>query len=437
MPDGSERGFVLTLSGAHAVSHVFRRLLPPMIPVWALAFGYPLWKLGLLAGAFSLGSGLGQTPSGVLSDRYDRRYLLPAGLALAGTSYVVFALVPGLGLAHTMVTAAGYTATVEFLLMLLAVFVGGTGTSVLHPAGYPLLSENVDPSRKGRALGVFGSASKFGDALAPALVGALLLVLAWPAVLGLIGSLGVVYAAGLFVALGAYETRPPQRQDAGPEEPVDVWGGDRRLFIYPILAIFLFFAVRMVAAGGVNVFIPEFITSVYGFSLTVAGVEVTPTSVASFYYAALLVTAGATQLATGALVDRFDHRKVLLAFLGTATVLLVVLATTVLSPALLFLVLLGLGGSMWGLNPARDSLISEITPAEREGRTFGYLWTGALVIGSASPVIVGYVGELAGLQQAFALLAGVTVLSAVPIALLLSPRVYRRDPRGEIVPEAD
>jgi MFS family permease len=92
---------------------------------------------------------------------------------------------------------------------------------------------------------------------------------------------------------------------------------------------------------------------------------------------------------------------------------------------------------MWGLNPARDSLISEITPADREGRTFGYLWTGALVIGSASPVIVGYVGELAGLQQAFALLAGVTVLSAVPIALLLSPRVYRREPRGETVAKAD
>lgn len=399
-----------------------------MIPVWALAFGYPLWQLGLLAGAFSLGSGLGQTPSGILSDRYDRRYLLPAGLSLVGTSYVVFALIPGLGLADTTV-AAGRTATsLEFLLMLGTVFVGGTGTSVLHPAGYPLLSENVDPSRKGRALGVFGSASKFGDALAPAMVGALLLVLAWPAVLGLIGSLGIVYAFVLFVALGAYETRPPRRQAGEAEPAVDVWSGDRRLFVYPIFAIFLYFSVRMIAAGGVNVFIPEFITSVYGFSLNVLGVEVTPASVASFYYAALLVTAGFTQLGTGALVDRYDHRKLLLAFLGMATVFLVLLATTILSPALLFLVLLGLGGSMWGLNPARDSLISEITPAEREGRTFGYLWTGALVIGSASPVIVGYIGEIAGLQQAFALLAGVTVLSAVPIALLLSPRVYCRHP---------
>ena len=434
----TERRFVLTLSGAHAVSHIFRRLLPPLIPVWVLAFGYPLWKIGLLAGAFSLGSGLGQTPMGILSDRHDRRYILPAGLAVVGASYAVFALLPQLGLAATTVAFAGYSASLEFLLMVLVVFVGGTGTSVLHPTGYPLLSENVPPERKGRALGTFGSAAKFGDALAPLLVGALLLAMAWPRVLLLIGSGGVVYAALLFVTLGDHETRPPRRSGAEDgDEAGDVWTADRRLYVYPILAIFLFFAVRMVAAGGVNVFIPQFITDVYGFDLTVFGVTVTAASVASFYYSALLVTAGATQLVTGRLVERFDHRKVLLVFLGTATVMLVLLATTVLSPLLLFLALLVLGGSMWGLNPARDSLISEITPAEREGRTFGYLWTGGMVIGSISPVLVGYIGDVAGLQQAFAVLAAVTVVSAVPIALLLSGRVYLRTPTRRATPDGD
>lgn len=61
------------------------------------------------------------------------------------------------------VVATGYSASLEFLLMLTVVFGGGTGTSVFHPAGCPLLSENVPPDRKGRALGAFGSAAKFGD----------------------------------------------------------------------------------------------------------------------------------------------------------------------------------------------------------------------------------------------------------------------------------
>jgi MFS family permease len=433
----AERRFVLTLSGAHAASHVFRRLLPPLIPVFVLAFGYPLWQLGLLAGAFSLGSGLGQTPVGMLSDRYDRRYILPAGLALVGGCYVVFALIPGLGLAAATLTVAGYETSLEFLLMLAVVFVGGTGTSVLHPTGYPLLSENVAAERKGRALGWFGGSSKFGDALAPAMVGVMLLVLAWPSVLLIIGSVGVVYAGVLFVTLGSYQTQPRLNREETADEEIDVWHSDRRLYVYPIVAIFLFFAIRMIAAGGVNVFIPEFITSVYGFTLTVFGVEITAASVASFYYSALLFTAGVTQLFTGELVDRFDHRKVLLGFLGVATLLLALLATTIFSPAVLFLTLLLLGASMWGLNPARDSLISEITPADREGRTFGYLWTGGMVIGSASPVIVGYIGDTAGLQQAFGVLAAMTVLSAIPIALLLSPRVYLRKTPTRSPAEAD
>lgn len=435
--EAAERRFVLTLSGAHAASHVFRRLLPPLIPVFVLAFGYPLWQLGLLAGAFSLGSGLGQTPVGVLSDRYDRRYILPTGLALVSACYVAFAFIPSLGLAGVPIVIGGYATSLEFLLMVAVVFVGGTGTSVLHPTGYPLLSENVSPDRKGRALGWFGGASKFGDALAPAMVGVLLLALAWPAVLIIIGSAGVVYAGVLFLTLRGYQTLPRLNREGTPDEEVDVWHGDRRLYIYPILAIFLFFAIRMIAAGGVNVFIPEFITSVYGFTLTVLGVDITAASVASFYYSALLFVAGATQLVTGELVDRYDHRKVLLSFLGVATLVLALLATTILSPALLFLTLLVLGGSMWGLNPARDSLISEITPADREGRTFGYLWTGAMVIGSISPVVVGYIGDVAGLQQAFALLALVTVLSAIPIALLLSPRVYLRTTPGQSSAKAD
>jgi MFS family permease len=444
-----ERRFVLTLSAAHATSHVFRRLVPPLLPVWAVVFGYPLWKLGLLAGVFSLGSGLGQTPMGVLSDRYDRRYILPAGVALAASGYVAFALLPFLSLDALTVTVAGRTETVEFLAMLSVLFVGGVGTAALHPTGYPLLSENVSPERKGRALGWWGSASKFGDALAPAMIGVLLLTVAWRSALLVIALGGIAVAVGLYVLLGSYETRPPKvvaseagddadgaDEGANDEGGLDLFTGDRRRYVYPIAAIFVFFAVRMMASGGVNVFIPEFVTSVYGFSLSVAGFVITPESTASFYYSALLVTAGVAQLGTGELVDRFDHRFVLLAFLGTATVVLALLATTILSPLLLFGALVVLGASMWGLNPARDALISEITPADREGRTFGYLWTGALVVGSVSPVFIGYVGEVAGLQQAFGILAVVTVVSALPIALLLSERVYRRTPPSETDPSS-
>lgn len=112
--------------------------------------------------------------------------------------------------------------------------------------------------------------------------------------------------------------------------------------------------------------------------------------------------------------------------------MLVVLAELVFSPLALVPVLLLLGASLWGLNPARDAIVSDITPADHEGRTFGHLWTGALVASSAAPAVVGRIGDVAGLRPAFLLVAGLLVASAVPIGLLLSERVYvdARDAEG-------
>jgi MFS family permease len=84
----------------------------------------------------------------------------------------------------------------------------------------------------------------------------------------------------------------------------------------------------------------------------------------------------------------------------------------------------GSSAGLWGLNPARDALISEITPEEREGRTFGYLWTGTLLLGAIAPIVVGYIGDVASLRDGFQLLAAITAVSVVPIVVLYSDRVY-------------
>jgi len=438
-----ERRFAFTISGAHGVDHLLKRVFPPLIPIWAVAFGLPLWKLGVLLGAQTFGSAIGQTPMGHLSDRYDRRLMLPTGIALMGASFVVFPAIPGAGLLAFEVTVGGAALEGGFLGMLAAMFVVGIGSSTLHPTGYPLISQNVPEDRKGTVLGMWGSARAFGDGTAPALVGLGLLFAGWQWILIAFGALGLLYAAYLFVALGPFETRPAERVaaavgggdadvsgsgagdgDGQPAGGPSVLGGDRRAFLYPVLAVFVAFVLQIVATTGTTVFLPEFVTSEYGYAFSVAGFEVTPESTASFYYSALLLTAGFVQIGTGRLVDRYDHRKVLLGFLAVGTATLVVLAELVFSPLALLPVLLLLGASLWGLNPARDAIVSDIAPADREGRTFGYLWTGALVASSAAPAVVGRIGDVAGLRPAFLLVAGLLVASAVPIALLLSERVY-------------
>ncbi|WP_435176377.1 MFS transporter [Halorussus sp. AFM4] len=437
---GDERAFALLISGVHGMDHFLKRVFPPLIPVWGVAFGYPLWKLGLLMGVRSFGSAVGQAPMGELSDRYDRRLLLPAGIALAGLGILLFAVLPGMGSGVAVATVAGVALDSRFLLMLGAMFAVGLGSSAVHPTGYPLISANVDESRKGTVLGMWGSASKFGDGLAPAAVGGLLLALAWDRILVLFGVAGVAYAALLFVALGSFEIRPAGRRaatdDGGAADGTagglrSLWRRDRRAYAYPLLAVAAHFVVQIMAATAVTVFLPEFITSVYGYSVSVFGVELTPESTASFYFSALLLVAGVGQLGTGRLVDARDSRKVLVAYLAVAAAVLAALAVGAFSPLALLAVLVLLGLSLYGMNPARDSLVSEIAPPELEGRAFGYVWTGALLASSAAPALVGYLGDVAGLRTVFLALAAAVVLSGVPVALLLSDCVYG----GEATPD--
>lgn len=437
-----EWAIALVLSASHGAQHFFSRLIPPLIPILVVVLEMPLWKLGLLVSVYSLGSGFGQTPMGILSDRHDRRFILAPGLALLSFAYVVFSLSPTLGAVVPGLSVAGYSFSGAFIVMNVAMAIGGLGASVTHPTGYPLISENVGEARKGRALGMWGSAAKLGDAAAPALIGVLILVLAWHEILLVLGLLGLVYAGVLFgvLSLGGLETRPPEHESRGgrqPDEGVDVWSADRRVFIYPMLAILVFFAARMIATKGVNTFVPAFIVDVYGYSFDAFGITLAPESFANFYFSALLLTAAVVQLGTGALTDRYDHRKVLLGFLGVTTVALGLLSFVTLSPLPLLVVLLVVGGGLWGLNPARDALISDITPPEREGRTFGYLWTAAQVIGALSPVFIGYIAGITGIQDSFKYLALATLAAAVGIGLLFSKQVYAEPDSSEAAEAAD
>jgi MFS family permease len=353
--------------------------------------------------------------------------VLPTGFLLMGFGLLSFPLLaafePGISFA-----VAGTTLTGQFVAMLVVLLCIGLGSSTLHPIGYPLISQNISPDRKGRVLGWWGSARAFGDGAAPAIVGLGLLVAGWQWVLAGVGLVGVGYGVFLYLWLADYETRPPDgvaNETAGDGATTSIWDYDRRVFLYPLIAVFAAFVLQIVATSGTTIFLPQFIASEYGYSFDVAGLVVTPESTASFYYSALLLTAGVAQFGTGRLCDVYDTRKVLIGFLIAGAGMLFVLATMAFSPYVLLPVLLLLGATLWGLNPARDAIVSDIAPAEGEGRVFGYIWTGALIMSSMAPAVIGRIGDVAGLRQAFLIVAGLVLLSAVPIGLLLSDRVYQ------------
>jgi len=93
-------------------------------------------------------------------------------------------------------------------------------------------------------------------------------------------------------------------------------------------------------------------------------------------------------------------------------------------PLALVAVLSIFGMGVWGNSPARESLINEITPSEREGRTFSYLFTASRAFGALSPAFLGWMAETAGIRHSFRYLAAATLVAAGFVGLLFSDRVH-------------
>jgi MFS family permease len=186
--------------------------------------------------------------------------------------------------------------------------------------------------------------------------------------------------------------------------------------------ILLAFCFILFATNGLITFTPVFVTDVYGYSLSVLGVEVPSESVANGYFSVLLLSGAVSQLGVGALADRVDYRLVLIGLLALTTVGLAILSLLRLTPLVLLVVFALVGGCLFGVNPVRDALISDITPPEYEGRTFGSFWTIALLVSSGYPLAIGYLGDTVGIQASFQYLALGTLVGMAGIGLLYSPR---------------
>lgn len=127
-----------------------------LVPLMAIdAFGMSEGELGSVLGAIALIAFLLVGPAGRASDRFGRKAtIVPTGvIAVAG-----------------IVAMAMTSSTTGFVV---AMWVLGMGTSLAGPSQYAFVAESVPDADRGRALGIYRSASDLGFLAAPPLLGAL------------------------------------------------------------------------------------------------------------------------------------------------------------------------------------------------------------------------------------------------------------------------
>lgn len=408
--DGDTGGpFVLVLSAAHGMQHFFGQVFPPLIPLLATDLALPLWKLGMVVTLWALANGLTQAPVGHLADRYDRRFILPSGLAVVALGYLVVAAATVAGPALPSVTVLGATWTGTLLAVTLGMVIAGIGRGFTHPSGYPLLSANVAAGAKGKALGRWGSAAKAGDAVGPAFVGIAILLLPWEGVFAAVAGVALLAAAALFLYMtrSRLDTVPPG-EDGPADGPVD-WR--------PLVLVLLAMVLGGFAVLGIRTYLPTFITEVYPFALDL-GVRLGPESVASLYFSVALLSGAVAIIHIGRLADRYPPELLMVGLYGGAAVALTALAVAPLTPVTLLLVAAVIGALLFSTSPPRDAIISRAAPGSREGRVFGYFWTALLIITATFPVLIGALGDAVGIRQGFAYLGVGPVLAVVPLLAL-------------------
>lgn len=355
---GAEVRTIAAVGIAHATSHFFQLVLPPLFPFLIAEFDVSYTQLGLLITIFWLTSGIGQPVAGFLVDRFGARTMLLTGLGL----YV----------------AATYSMSMatSFWMLYPCVAVAAVGNCVFHPADFTILNASVRASHIGRAFSVHTLGGNLGWALAPGFVLVAAGVAGWRGALAAAAVLGSAVWVMVWLNRAALHDGVHGTGAARPHHPLDV----RVLFTPSVVLCFCYFLLLAAALIAVQNFLVPVLGALHGTPLAVAGTALT----------GFLLGSSAGVIVGGIVADRSaQHAGVIAAGLAGSATAFAVVSQVPLGAAALVLCT-AVAGFLSGLTtPSRDMLVRSATPKGATGRVFGFVYSGLDAGGALAPVTVG------------------------------------------------
>jgi MFS family permease len=374
---------------AHFGHHVLTALIVPLLPYIRGEFGLSYAQTGVLSAAFTIAYGIAQLPAGWLADRLGSRVLLTVGIS-------------GVAVAGALVgLTKGYWFLVAVFL-LMGIFGGG-----YHPSASALISSNVPPARRGKALGlhiVGGSTSHF---LAPLIAAGVVSLLGWRGTF--VGLSVPVSLLGLLLwrLLRRHTQMSPEKPDGVRIKDTTPSDTERRRSV-PHIVVFLVLSGAMGAVVASTVtFLPLLMVDHMGFRSELASALLAIIYSAGFFAAPL----------GGHLSDRFGQTRVMII---TGAMIGPVVALFAIVPNLISVcvVLLVFGILMFTKMPTAEAYIAHAVPAKMRATVLGiYFFSGTEVSALLTPAI-GSLIDAFGFKVGFLVVAGGMVcVAAVCTAL--------------------
>lgn len=361
-----------------------RFLLPAILPQIKLAFDIGNTTAGVAITAVWLGYGLMQFPAGVLVDRLDERTLLSVSLALAGGCIGLISVAPVFGVFLSACGAFG-----------LATGLFGTSRGIALAKFFQ--------SKQGRAFGVTLGAGSVGSAALPVVGSSVTGIAGWRIAVGLTVPLFLLSALGVRLLV-------PGDDDGTEEDGFEfeqLLGTLRDSFANrPIVIGVAAYTLMLFTYQALTGFLPTYLIQEKGLSQ----------GTASLLFALLFLSGAGFQLGCGSAADRFGTRPVILtiAVVGVVTLAALPSVSGIVGLSVLIVVMASRIAAASVMNP----YIIEGLPDEGTGTLWGLLRTGFFSVGATGSTVVGALSDAALFDEAFYLLAGLTVL-AVALFLFL------------------
>lgn len=388
---GPRNWLVTLISAGHFHSHFCALCLPPLFPVLKDALDVNYTALGVLLSAYSIATGVGQIPVGVVVDKIGGRAVLLAGLGVQGVSFALMGL------------ASGYWELIAL------VTVAGLGNSVFHPADYAILSARIEERYLGRAVSIHTFTGYLGWGAAPPTMIALVTLADWQTALIIIGIVGI----GLFLLLGSQasvfgESRLARVSAiASPTAPVAPL---TLLRSRPLTLLFLFFFLSTVAAAGLQGFAGVAVMLLYQADLVTGGSALT-----GFLFASAVGV-----LLGGWIADRTGrYRAAIVGGCFAMAVFCAMMAVGAVPLIAVIAIMVGAGIAYGLTSPPRDILVRANTPRELTGLAFGFTSSGLSLANVVGPIMFGRIIDLGEPALLFAVVASIALL-AIPTVLTLA-----------------
>ena len=385
---------VIALVGmAHATSHLFHLLLPPLFPLLMPEFGFGYTEAGFLMTVFFAISGSGQAFAGIVVDRYGARRVLMAGMILLVASGVALSV------------------AVNYPMLLLAVALAGMGNSVFHPADFSLLNKKVSPSRLGHAFSMHGLSGNLGWAMGAAISG---MAMAWAGWRGA----GLAAALVALCSVAALQLARPLLDDDLAR--VGARGTAAATFGFlgtPVIWLaFMFFLLITAAFGGLQSFSAPVLGGIYGLS---------PGAAVAALTGYLLGSAGGMVVGGFVAVRVHAHDRTVGTALVAAAIFASVLASGLPAAWSVIPLMVGIGVGVGLAGPSRDLLVRRVATdslaggnaSPAFGRVYGFVYSGLDVGLALGPLAFGALLDAGGRDG---VLPGVALLQVLAVLTVLT-----------------